>query len=383
MEVNNVIQINTEQVDNMATSKNMRRIGDYLIPQKTMALHYVTGGLTSSTISSKKEWGIIEGCPAIIKHITEDYMVINSFHSSAGRVFKIHSKDFIYFDKADLVNDKIIAPKYPVQLSINEFKYRDEVKTFTKTIEDMIKKPTCDPIVKKIIQDKLFQMIQSQGAPYIKITDYLKYLNGEITLSPNERFGNEIFNRNCRWCPPIDITYDDFKASKSYPAPLGIRPKDFCLPSELCDTIRELLTQIYNFKNIDKDSFADIRNVLEEREHHKCKYSGEVIDALSYTSTYMSETNYIEICHRDPNDRFLVRNMYWGTGESNRRQGGYSEEDRIEDAIRLLMNNQEHFEKYKEQLQQLTKNKNLHINTNTNNIINKEEVTSIPDIPWY
>ena len=89
MEVNNVIQINTEQVDNMATSKNMRRIGDYLIPQKTMALHYVTGGLTSSTISSKKEWGIIEGCPAIIKHITEDYMVINSFHSSAGRVFKI------------------------------------------------------------------------------------------------------------------------------------------------------------------------------------------------------------------------------------------------------------------------------------------------------
>ena len=97
----------------------------------------------------------------------------------------------------------------------------------------------------------------------------------------------------------------------------------------------------------------------------------------------MSETNYIEICHRDPNDRFLVRNMYWGTGESNRRQGGYSEEDRIEDAIRLLMNNQEHFEKYKEQLQQLTKNKNLHINTNTNNIINKEEVTSIPDIPWY
>jgi hypothetical protein len=89
----------------------------------------------------------------------------------------------------------------------------------------------------------------------------------------------------------------------------------------------------------------------------------------------MSETNYIEICHRDPNDRFLVRNMYWGTGESNRRQGGYSEEDRIEDAIRLLMNNQEHFEKYKEQLKQLTQNKNLHINTNTNNnIINKEEV---------
>ena len=133
MKANNVIQINTALL-NMATEHSFI-IGDYLIPQKTLALHYVTGGLTSSTISSKKEWGIIEGCPAIIKHIAEDYMVINSFHSSAGRVFKIHSKDYIYFDKADLVDDKIIAPKYPVQLNINEFNYRDEVKTFTKTIK--------------------------------------------------------------------------------------------------------------------------------------------------------------------------------------------------------------------------------------------------------
>lgn len=383
MEVNSVIQINTEQVDIM-TTENPFTIGDYIIPQKTMALHYVTGGINSDTISSKKEWGVIEGCPARIMYMTQEHMVVNSFHSSETRAFKIVLEDFNYFDKAEIVDDKIIAPKYPgQQINLIEFDYRNMTKVFTKKIEDMIKKPTCDPMVKKIIQDKLFQMIVSQGASYIKITDYLKYLNGEIPLSPNERFGSEIFNRNCRWCPPIDITYDEFKASKSYPAPLGIRPKDFCFPSELCDTIRELLTQIYNFKNIDKASFADIRDELEERDHHKCKYSGEVIDALSYSSTYMSETNYIEICHRDPNDRFLVRNMYWGTGESNRRQGGYSEEDRIEDAIRLLMNNQEHFEKYKEQLQKLTQNKNLHIKTNTNNIINNPDVISIPDLPFY
>jgi hypothetical protein len=31
--------------------------------------------------------------------------------------------------------------------------------------------------------------------------------------------------------------------------------------------------------------------------------------------------------------------MYWGHGECNRRQGGYTEQDRINDAIRLLENN--------------------------------------------
>ena len=39
--------------------------------------------------------------------------------------------------------------------------------------------------------------------------------------------------------------------------------------------------------------------------------------------------------------------MYWGHGECNRRQGGYSEEDRIEDALRLLKNNPCYVEKYK------------------------------------
>ena len=38
--------------------------------------------------------------------------------------------------------------------------------------------------------------------------------------------------------------------------------------------------------------------------------------------------------------------MYWGHGECNRRQGGYSEIDRIEDAIILLKNNPEYREQY-------------------------------------
>ena len=38
----------------------------------------------------------------------------------------------------------------------------------------------------------------------------------------------------------------------------------------------------------------------------------------------VGKDNFIEICHKDPNERFLKKNMYWGNGECNRRQGGYS-----------------------------------------------------------
>ena len=56
----------------------------------------------------------------------------------------------------------------------------------------------------------------------------------------------------------------------------------------------------------------------------------------AYSSQYKSEDNYIEICHRDPNSHFCVKNMYWGHGECNRRQGGYTETERIEDALGLI-----------------------------------------------
>ena len=96
-------------------------------------------------------------------------------------------------------------------------------------IEEWMKK-TDSEVLKKVFTDKLFQMIQSQGAPFIKIDEVLAYKRGDITLTGHKRFGNEIFNRNCRWCPPIDISYEEFKQSPSYPCPLGYSPQRF-LPS--------------------------------------------------------------------------------------------------------------------------------------------------------
>ena len=73
-----------------------------------------------------------------------------------------------------------------------------------------------------------------------------------------------------------------------------------------------------------------------KKKNSSCKYCGEKINILEYSSEYKSSTNYIEICHRNPNDRFISTNVYWGHGDCNRRQGGYTENDRINDGLRLL-----------------------------------------------
>ncbi len=43
--------------------------------------------------------------------------------------------------------------------------------------------------------------------------------------------------------------------------------------------------------------------------------------------------------------------MYWGHGECNRRQGGYTERERIEDAIVLITNNPNEYHNERERMQ--------------------------------
>lgn len=342
----------TTLMGNCAISK-MYENGSFWIAKRTVPMYINTKG----GLSKNKEWVIIEGVPSKIIDYKDNIVTMNAFTSSSSRTFSL--KDDVmpdYFTKADMVDDTIIAPKYPFPIKSNEFDIRDDVISLERLIKNTIKNPDCNPKVKSILNDKLFQLIQSQGSKYIKITDYDDYMSGKIVLTNHKRFGVEIFNRNYRWCPPIDISYDDFCKSPSYPAPLGIRPKDFCLPSELLDSIIEMVTQIYNMKNIDKASFDIIKEkyTLEEREVHTCKYCGNCLDANEYDSIYKSEENYMEICHRDPQDRFLVRNMYWGHGNCNRKQGGYCEETCMLDGLKLLLLNgkmtQEEYEMFKSRI---------------------------------
>tara|TARA_B100000780_G_scaffold70544_1_gene47093 strand:+ start:562 stop:1767 length:1206 start_codon:yes stop_codon:yes gene_type:complete len=316
-----------------------KNISKYCVANYTALHNYKT----RTGDSKNQEYLQIEGVPCIVTKYDSKSVTLNAFTSAKNRQFTISREDFNrdFMEINPDSDGNLHLDAYPIPINISEFDMREEVNSLEKEIKKILVNEKVDKRLKKIIDDKLFQLIQSQGAPYITIAEYYKFKNGEITLSPHKRFGNEIFNRNCRWCPPVDITYDNFKNSKSYPAPLGIRPKDFCLPSELIITINGLINQILNFEGIDDVSFEETKKIIPSihKKEHTCKYCGEKINIHNYSSQYKSCENYIEICHRNPNDRFLSRNMYWGHGDCNRRQGGYSETDRMNDGIRLMLIN--------------------------------------------
>lgn len=335
-----------------APSHTLLSVGAIFISKLTKPRVYAT----KAGSSKKKEYVQIEGVPAKIVQITP-VIILNSLTSGLKRSFAV-SRDELQdeFIAAIVDTDGFIlnASKYPCAINISEFDSRNDYLKLKKAIDRWVN-ALDDKNLKAVFKDKFPQILASQGAPAITVDELLKYKSnialhtavGSDTVY-HKRVGDPIFNRNCRWCPPIDITYEEFEQSPSYPAPLGIRPKDFCLPSEMNKVITEMVRQIVCFKNVDEKykpalikifSSCGFENIFEDCSVHRCKYCGGEVDINDYSSSYKSSDNFIEICHRDPNAHFTVANMYWGHGECNRRQGGYTEQDRINDAIRLLENN--------------------------------------------
>lgn len=322
-------------------SSNKMLPNSYLIPLITMPRTRVNkdGG-----DSKKKDWMQIEGVPCkIINYDTESKTYcLNSFASADPK------SNFRISDKTAIDKFKIIKPtadgfllleKYPEPIHVSEFDKRSTVTLFKKSINILKNKPDLSTALKNIFNDKIDQLFAAQGSPRaITLTKYNLYkLNG--VMDGLQRIGDPIFNRQSRGCPPIDISYTEFMESPSFPAPIGIRPKDYCLPSNLLDTVQEMINQIMNFKNISAKDFTLVQEVfsfVKPRDVHCCKYCGKAVDIEKYWSEYKSQENYIEICHRDPDGSFTTDNMYWGHGECNRRQGGYSEMDIKKDGLRLM-----------------------------------------------
>lgn len=317
----------------------------FYVAKRTKLHHY----LTRNGISKLPEWLQVQNCPVKVIKVNDDSIDLNSFHSAEKRVFRVSILDFEHdFLSLKECENYLFVPYYPFPIEIGEFEKRKDIEKLNHSIQIILKNKDICENVRNCISVKLSQIINSSGAPYIKIDSYHQYQKGEVELSKHERFGNTIFNRNSRWCPPVDIPYDEYKEMPSYPAPIGIRPKDFCLPSELLETMKELMNQIMNFANVKESSFLLVQetlNFVEKRDCHTCKYCGFVVnmnecvfdkDNSGNTKTYKSAENYIEICHRNPNGRFLKDNMYFGHGDCNRRQGGFSETERMKDGIQLL-----------------------------------------------
>lgn len=296
------------------------------------------------------EWIVqVEGVPCKLVEVKDEYVVLHSFAADTGSTVRVPREEFAeQFVKAEMEGDFILGVKYPGgKLHVSEF---DKRKGANELVAAALK-----VVTEKSLKDKLDQVTKSQGSTHaVTVTEYLDYKAGRRVLASTENLGDPIFNRSKRWCPPIDIDHEEFKKTKGYPAPLGIRPKDFCLPSEMIKGVTELLVQMACFENAPASLVkfvAEIPEVVVPGGVHRCKWCGGTVDAAQCTSKYKSATNYIEICHRDPNAAFTAGNMYWGHGDCNRRQGGYTERDRIEDAIRLLMENPDYRREFADRLQ--------------------------------
>jgi len=326
----------------------MFKIGDIIKSSMSITLHFKT----KTGISKKPDW-VAAGVPCIVKDKDEENLYIDPFTSNRDTPIVLDANLSTYFVKCEVDNDYIIdLNMYPdSKIHISEFEIRKHVKDFMKKIRDFTKPLDNEHILKKIIDDKLAQIEAAQGAPGLNIDEINKMNVKEARLEKTKRYDYMIFNRCTRWNPPISnkYTYEEYKNSINFCRPIGVRPKDFCLPSEFIATCKEMIRQIACFKGVDdisKNKLIEIANIdkIECDEYHRCKWSGEIIDASKYSSGYSTKNNFIEICHRDPNDRFLSHNMYWGFGESNRQQGGYSEVDRIKQIVQLSKSNDEHLD---------------------------------------
>jgi hypothetical protein len=312
----------------------------FIKPLKTIPLYK---RLKGGGISKKQEWGAIEGVPCLVKDVSEQCIYVESFTSSPSNEYIIDNEKLNQFEQCEVVDGKIMGlDKYHGgSIDLKEFHTsRVEVCNYIKKIKEFFDGLPDSDIIKKILNDKIGQMWATQGSSCMTIPT-IEGIKIEDIANDIKRYDNMIFNRNDRWCPPITMTYEEYKGCKSFCYPIGIRPKDFCLPSELISTCTEMIKQIACFKNINSETKTKLLTLIniDEKvacECHKCKWCGEEIDANEYSSTYSSKDNFIEICHRDPNERFIPSNMYWGHGECNRQQGGYSEIERVKQISRLL-----------------------------------------------
>lgn len=310
-------------------------LGDYVVSNQTLPHKPVK---KNGEIYKNEEWCEIAHSPSKVIKIDETGMILNSFCSDSESIFKVNESEYGRFKKVEIEDDYLQLEFYE-NFHISEFEKRKELKEFL-SILNRIKLLKIQPELIDLILTKIPQIISSQGSTKcITIQNYMIYKDGKNPLNVLKDIGDSIFNRTSRWAPSINISPKEFKQSPSYPAPLGVRSKDFCFPSELIETIKELLIQIANFENVTEDSFSKLQKKFPfiHKKNHCCKYCGESIDLLDCKTEYKSQTNHIEICHRDPNDRFLTHNVYWGHGECNRRQGGYTEKERIFDGLRLAL----------------------------------------------
>ena len=246
---------------------------------------------------------------------------------------EIFDKDFYHLDRDETF---VYTPYYPGgRISISEF--------FVVSISiKKLKKHFKDKKIIKAIEKAEQDSFHSKGNQFCATIKQYNNYKANPKSSKLERIGDPIFNRSVRHSPPISkkLTRKEYEESPSYPAPIGIREEDFALPSEQNEILIEMLNQLFSCKNAPEcPEEIRIELNLSISDSHCCLWCGDEIDITELNQEYCSKEHSINFCHRIPEQGTKKGNVYIGHCSCNREQGGYSEEQRIDQIIRLAKNN--------------------------------------------
>jgi hypothetical protein len=304
----------------------------YLLPKRTINVQEL-----SLPQSQKNAWVLVYKVPVKLISVLKDpqRFKVNSFTATNCPV--LTSEEYTEYLQPAVVEDgKIFTDAYPRgYVTETDFDDRDKVKNL---MTDLNKLKKDIPAVKTFLD---MQPASTQGNAKIlnfeKIKDYDERRGAPDACKYPDMYGHDsyIFNRASHHAPPHPIlTKEEWRNHHCFPRPLGVRPTDHATPQETYDTIMELVTQLYNCEGIDKSKFTGLP--LEDRAVHRCRFCDEVVDVSQAKPKHGSETNYMELCHRNPNGRFTRDNLYLGHGVCNRMQGGCTEEQIVSNGIRLM-----------------------------------------------
>ena len=298
---------------------------------------------SNKTIIVNGGW-LCQAVPCSIVAQNETETRVKPFNKS--RVYSI-SCDVFAANFAPLNRDEVFvyAPSYPDgRIAISEF------SVTTISLNELYKHFECSAsflqLLKKAHQDSYI----GKGSTFCLNIDKFNEYSANNATSKLERIGDPVFNRTDRHTVPISGTFTrkEFEECPSFPAPMGIRMEDFALPSEQNDILKELLTQIFNCVNAPEcpSKFRDEIGITITPNSHMCKWCGSLMDISELNQTYCSKDHSVNFCHRDPIIGTKKGNVYIGHCSCNREQGGYSEEQRVQQMIRLALTNPT----YKEQI---------------------------------
>lgn len=307
--------------------------------------------------TTTQEYWLCEGVPCIIVKEENDVIYLRPFNSD--KTFEIEKEIYdTYFTIAIVDSEYVYCDRYPSnKVAKKEF----DIKPILSKSKLIASIPNITNNFKMLI-DKAYQdAYHSKGSiKCINMKDYKCYVSGDKVLTKLENIGDPKFNRHVRHSPPIykEYSYNDFKKSNSFPAPIGISYEDFALPSEQNMVLIELLEQLFNTIGAPEcpENIRTLLNITICRDTHRCRWCNEVMNITDVDQTYCSSVHSINFCHIDPLIGTKPKNIYIGHCNCNREQGGYSEFERIEQVLRLLSNNPEMYQKYKSTLDVLTSN---------------------------